>query len=87
MYFVCWQKQLLGDKVKGRISKRVFQESKARQNFRKTNISYPLRGFEKNLQYQQDQGFLAIILTPSCMMLKNGQSHFKNLALFTPQDF
>ena len=32
----------VGNKAKGRISKRVFQESKARQNFRKTNISYPL---------------------------------------------
>ena len=31
-----------GKKAKERISKRVFQESKARQNFRKTNISYPL---------------------------------------------
>ena len=30
------------DKAKGRISKRVFQENKARQIFRKTNISYPL---------------------------------------------
>ena len=29
------------NKAKGRISKRVFQESKACQNFRKTNISYP----------------------------------------------
>ena len=32
----------VGNKAKGRISKRVFQESKARQNFRKTNISYLL---------------------------------------------
>ena len=31
-----------GNKPKGRISKRVFQENKARQIFRKTNISYPL---------------------------------------------
>ena len=29
-------------KEKGRISKRVFQESKTCQNLRKTNISYPL---------------------------------------------
>ena len=34
--------QIAGNKAKGRISKRVFQESKARQNFRKTNISYLL---------------------------------------------
>ena len=32
----------VGNKAKGRISKRVFQENKARQIFRKTNISYPL---------------------------------------------
>ena len=34
----------VGNKAKGRISKRVFQEKKARQIFRKTNISYlPVR--------------------------------------------
>ena len=33
---------LVVNKAKGRISKRVFQESKARQNFQKTSISYPL---------------------------------------------
>ena len=32
----------VGNKAKGRILKRVFQENKARQIFRKTNISYPL---------------------------------------------
>ena len=32
----------VGNKAKGQISKRVFQECKARQNFRKTNISYTL---------------------------------------------
>ena len=32
----------VGNKVKGRISKRVFQGNKARQIFRKTNSSYPL---------------------------------------------
>ena len=33
--------QLVGNKAEGQISKRVFQESKARQILRKTNISYP----------------------------------------------
>ena len=33
---------MVGNNAKGRISKRVFQESKACQNFRQTNISYPL---------------------------------------------
>ena len=27
------------------------------------------------------------ILTLYCIMLKNGQTYFKNLAVFTPQDF
>ena len=34
--------EIVGNKAKGRISKRVLQESKACQNFRKTNISYLL---------------------------------------------
>ena len=37
-----YQQKLGFNKVKGRISKLVFQENKARQIFRKTNISYPL---------------------------------------------
>ena len=32
----------VGNKAKGRISKRVFQENKTRQMFRKRNVSYPL---------------------------------------------
>ena len=32
----------VGNKVKKRISKRVFQENKERQIFQKTNIFYPL---------------------------------------------
>ena len=35
-------RHFVGNKLKGRISKRVFQENKPRQIFRKTNISYPL---------------------------------------------
>ena len=34
--------QIVVNRAKGRISKRVFQENKARQIFRKTNFSYPL---------------------------------------------
>ena len=33
----------VGNKAKGQISKRVFQENKPRQIFRKTNISYSLK--------------------------------------------
>ena len=36
------KKEIVGNKVEGRISKRVFQENKARQIFWKTNIFYPL---------------------------------------------
>ena len=39
--FLSYRVDIDGNKTKGRISKRVFQESKARQIFRKTNISYP----------------------------------------------
>ena len=34
--------QIVGNIAKGRISKRVFEENRARQIFRKKNISYPL---------------------------------------------
>ena len=33
--------KFVGNKAKGRISKRMFQENRAHQIFRKTNISYP----------------------------------------------
>ena len=33
---------LVGNKAKGQISKRMFQENKERQIFQKTNIFYPL---------------------------------------------
>ena len=36
------QLDFVGNEAEGRISKRVFQENKARQIFRKTNISCPL---------------------------------------------
>ena len=43
---IFWFKRLVlknvGNKTKGRISKRGFQENKARHIFQKTNISYPL---------------------------------------------
>ena len=41
--------QFVVNKSKGRTSKRVFQESKARQIFRKTNIFYPLRGIKNRV--------------------------------------
>ena len=38
----CRRSWFVGNKAKGRISKRVFQERKARPIFRKTNIFHPL---------------------------------------------
>ena len=35
-------RQYVGNKAEGQISKRMFQENKARQIFRKTNTYYPL---------------------------------------------
>ena len=40
-YSRSWDK-IVGNKAKGRISKRVFQENKGRQIFQRTNISYPM---------------------------------------------
>ena len=40
----------VGNNSKRQISKRVFQENKARQVFRKINISYPLRLPLENLK-------------------------------------
>ena len=44
-------RSVVGNKAKGRISRRVFQENKAHQIFRKTNISNPVRNvrFSENL--------------------------------------
>ena len=41
-HFRSGRSQFVGNKTKGRISKLVLQENKARQIFRKTIISYPL---------------------------------------------
>ena len=42
MNFHITHRLFVGNKPKGRISKRVFQENKAHQMFRKTNVFYPL---------------------------------------------
>ena len=60
----CYRKKSLihfvGNKAKGRISKRVFQESKARQNFQKTNISYLLIRTFALLPYSQHDVLLIL---------------------------
>ena len=40
--FSIFNRKLVGNKAKGRISKRVFQENKTNQIFQKTSTSYPL---------------------------------------------
>ena len=39
---LCHEEHFFGSKAKGRMSKLMFQENKARKIFRKTDISYPL---------------------------------------------
>ena len=45
--------KFVGNKAKGRISKRVFQENKARQIFREANISYPIR-IVRNVRFSEN---------------------------------
>ena len=62
--------RLVGNKAKGRISKRVFQENKARQIFRKTDMSYsmihtrtcPYRGV-RNIRFFEKCGVLCFLET------------------------
>ena len=54
--------QFVGNKAKGQISKRVFQENKGRQILQKTNISYPLirtkRRISPTCAYQGGEMFI-----------------------------
>ena len=54
----------VGDKAKVRISKRVFQENKACQIFRNTNISYPLISEDKKCSFFGKFGQLCFLETP-----------------------
>ena len=50
-----WRPPFVGNKAKRQISKRVLQENKVRQIFRKTNISYclistPTQGFPSSVK-------------------------------------
>ena len=52
---------------------------------------FSLKEPEKDLQYinfifVSFQGYPPL-LNPSCIMLQNGQTNFKNFAVRTPQDF
>ena len=65
-------KQIVGNKAKGHISKRRWQENKARQIFRKINISYPLictcmcayQGV-RNVCYSKNLACFLFLLLPS----------------------
>ena len=64
--------KLIGNKAKGRISKRRYQENKARQIFRKTNISYPLirtpmcayQGGVRNVRFSENLACFVFLLPP-----------------------
>ena len=43
--------------------------------------------FDLNVFSQLSQRKVKKSLTFSCFNFKNGQTYFKNLAMFTPQDF
>ena len=49
---------IVGNKAKVQISKQVFQEGKAHQIFRKTNISYPLRNL-----YLRNKGAVDVLIS------------------------
>ena len=55
---------IVGDKAKGRISRQVFQENKARQIFRKTNISNVCVSGGKKCSFFGKFGVLCFLETP-----------------------
>ena len=48
------EKQFVGNKAEGQISKRVIQENKARHIFRKNNIFQPLIRTVKNVRFSEN---------------------------------
>ena len=61
--------EFVGNKVKGQISKLVFQESKVCPNFRKTNISYLLirtRTIFTNSEVKPKRYFLLTLISTFC---------------------
>ena len=54
----------VGNKAKGRISKRVFQENNARQIFRKTNISYALEAHVRNVHFSENLACFILLNHP-----------------------
>ena len=56
--------KVVGNKAKGRISKRVFQENKASQTSGKTNISCPLIRTRTKCLFFENFGVLCFLETP-----------------------
>ena len=54
-------------------------------------LSFMLNMFQVTNKYTKTVSInvvlVFLLLTLSCIMLRNGQKHFKNLAMKTPQDF
>ena len=70
-FYISMLKHIVGNKAKRQISKRVFQENKARQFFRKTNISYPLirirtRTYQgvRNVRFSENLTFFVFLKHP-----------------------
>ena len=69
-HFIDFVLQTVGNKAKGRISKRVSQENKARQIFRKTKISYLLIRTLVCISRGKKCSFFGKVVT-SCLSLCN----------------
>ena len=58
------EKQFVGNKAEGQISKRVFQENKARHIFRKNNIFHPLIHTVKNVRFSENLACFIFLKCP-----------------------
>ena len=86
--FVILLQDIVGNKAKWRISKRLFQENKARQIFRRTNISYPLIRTRINIRNVSFSENFAIVLNEWTLLQMNFASFFwKRLYLLKAQSF
>ena len=74
--------QIVGNKAKGRISKRVLQENIAGQIFRKTNISYPWYA-NVRVPYYWRNYVLLTILTDKGSQLWRGSVNFVDSIFFS----
>ena len=71
---------IVSNNPKGRISKRVFQENKARQIFRKANISYPLIRTLKMENFSLKMELLAVNYCCKFLHLKCAYQGLRNVS-------